>query len=42
MDREAVLAAYDEQIRRRPQPDWPDARVETDGAVVRQLSGADG
>ncbi len=42
MDREAVLAAYDEQIRRRPQPDGPGARVETDGAVVRQLSSADG
>ena len=42
MDREAVLAAYDEQIRRRPQPDGPDGRVETDGAVVRQLSGAGG
>jgi ribosomal protein S18 acetylase RimI-like enzyme len=42
MNRAAVLAAYDEQIRRRPQPEGPDGRVETDGAVVRQLSGPDG
>jgi ribosomal protein S18 acetylase RimI-like enzyme len=42
MNRAAVLEAYDEQIRRRPQPEAPDGRVETDGAVVRQLSGPDG
>jgi ribosomal protein S18 acetylase RimI-like enzyme len=42
MDRAAVLAAYDEQIRRRPQPEGPDGRVETDDAVVRQLAGPDG
>ena len=42
MDRAAVLEAYDEQIRRRPQPEGRDDRVETDGTVVRQLSGPDG
>ena len=42
MERAGVLAAYDEQIRRRPQPEAPEGRVETDGAVVRQLSGPDG
>jgi ribosomal protein S18 acetylase RimI-like enzyme len=42
MDRAAVLAAYDDQIRRRPQPEGPDDRVEADGAVVRRLSGPGG
>jgi GNAT superfamily N-acetyltransferase len=42
MDRATVLEAYDEQVRRRPQPEGPDHRVETDSAVVRQLSGPDG
>jgi ribosomal protein S18 acetylase RimI-like enzyme len=42
MDAEAVLAAYDEQIRRRPQPEGPGACVETDGAVARHLSGGGG
>jgi ribosomal protein S18 acetylase RimI-like enzyme len=42
MDRQAVLAAFDEQIRRHPEPDVPDGHVEYDGNVVRSVSGADG
>lgn len=42
MDRQAVLAAFDEQIRRRPGPDPPDGHVETDADVVRCVSGEDG
>jgi ribosomal protein S18 acetylase RimI-like enzyme len=41
MDREAVLAAYDEQIRRHPAP-GPDALIERDERVVRSISVADG
>jgi GNAT superfamily N-acetyltransferase len=37
MDREAVLTAFDEQVRRRPLPDPPDGRVEDDGKVVRLI-----
>ncbi|WP_367047479.1 GNAT family N-acetyltransferase [Streptomyces sp. Je 1-332] len=40
MDHQAVLAAYDEQLRRGAQPDSPGARVERDGAVVRQTGAA--
>ncbi|MGW7269029.1 GNAT family N-acetyltransferase [Streptomyces sp. NPDC054864] len=36
MDHQAVLAAYDEQLRRGARTDSPGARVERDGAVVRQ------
>jgi hypothetical protein len=39
MDRRAVLAAFDEQVRRNPVPDAPGERVERDGAVVRVLGG---
>ena len=42
MDRRAVLAAFDEQIRRHPGPDAPDGQVEHDGGVVRSVSGGDG
>jgi len=35
MDPAAVLAAFDEQVRRRPAADPPDGRVEDDGEVVR-------
>jgi GNAT superfamily N-acetyltransferase len=35
MERDAVLAAYDEQIRRHPQPDTPEARIECEDGVVR-------
>jgi GNAT superfamily N-acetyltransferase len=37
MDREAVLRAFDEQVRRRPEP-GPDGRVEHDGPVVRVIA----
>jgi GNAT superfamily N-acetyltransferase len=42
MDREAVLDAFDSQIRQRPEPDIPDGFVERDGAVVRVVSGPSG
>jgi ribosomal protein S18 acetylase RimI-like enzyme len=42
VDREAVLAAFDEQIRRRPEPDAPDGHVEHDDGVIRSISGGDG
>jgi GNAT superfamily N-acetyltransferase len=42
MDRQAVLAAFDEQIRRHPEPDGPDGHVEHDDGVVRSVSGPDG
>jgi GNAT superfamily N-acetyltransferase len=34
-DERAMLAAFDRQIRRHPQPDGPDARIERDGDIVR-------
>jgi GNAT superfamily N-acetyltransferase len=37
MDPAAVLAAFDERVRRRPEPDPPDGRVEDDGHVVRMI-----
>src|SRR5689334_11436540 len=39
MDCRAVLAAYDEQIRRRPVPDLAGGWVERDRGVVRCISG---
>jgi hypothetical protein len=42
MDRESVLAAFDEQIRRHPAPDAPDGHVEYDRRVIRCIGGADG
>ena len=33
-----LLAAYDEQIRRRPVPDGPDDVVESEDGVVRFVS----
>ena len=42
LDPRAVLAAFDEQIRRNPQPDPPDGSVERDGPVTRTLSAGDG
>ena len=42
MERRAVLAAFDEQIRRRPGTDAPDSHVERDGGVVRSISDGDG
>jgi hypothetical protein len=42
MERRAVLAAFDEQIRQRPGTDAPDNLVERDGGVVRSISDGDG
>ncbi len=42
MDRQAVLATFDEQIRQRPEPDAPDGRIERDDDVVRCVSVGDG
>jgi len=42
MDRQAVLAAFDEQIRQHPAPDLPDGRVEHDDRVTRSISGGNG
>ncbi len=42
MDRDAILAAFDEQIRRHPAQDGPDGRVEHADGVVRVIAGADG
>jgi ribosomal protein S18 acetylase RimI-like enzyme len=42
MDSRAVLAAYDEQIRRHPVPGGPGGWVERDRGVVRCIGGADG
>jgi hypothetical protein len=42
MHRDAILAAYDDQIRRHPGPDGPDVRVEAGDGVVCVIAGADG
>jgi len=42
MDRHAVLGAFDEQIRRHPEPEEPDGHVERDDGVIRMMSGGDG
>jgi hypothetical protein len=42
MDRRAVLAAFEEQIRRRAELDALDVRVEHDDGVIRTVSGGDG
>ncbi|MDP9841424.1 GNAT family N-acetyltransferase [Streptosporangium lutulentum] len=42
MDRQAVLTAFDEQVRRCPEPDAPDGRVEHDGGVIRSVSAGGG
>jgi ribosomal protein S18 acetylase RimI-like enzyme len=42
MDRDAVLAAFDEQVRRRPQSTEAGDRVERDDRVVRVVSTAGG
>jgi len=42
MDRQAVLAAFDAQIRRHPEPDAPDGHVEHDDTVIRSMSAGDG
>lgn len=38
MDRDVVLAAFDEQIRRHPEPDAPDGHIEHDKGVIRSIS----
>jgi hypothetical protein len=42
MDREAVLAAFDEQIRRHRGPNGPDEHVEREERVIRIISNAGG
>ncbi|GHI09932.1 GCN5 family acetyltransferase [Streptomyces cellostaticus] len=42
MDHAAVLARYDQDMREGARPDGPGARIERDGAVVRQVAGAQG
>jgi GNAT superfamily N-acetyltransferase len=40
MDQTAVLAAFDEQLRRNPQPDTADTAVERSAGLVRTVSGS--
>jgi GNAT superfamily N-acetyltransferase len=42
MDRQTVLAAFDEQIRRHPAAEAPAERVERDAGVARFVGGEDG
>jgi GNAT superfamily N-acetyltransferase len=42
MDRDAVLAAFDEQVRRRPRPDTAGGRVERDERVIRCVAEGEG
>src|SRR4051794_25360676 len=42
MDRAAVLAAYDAQVRQRPRPRTPDGRVEREGGVIRVVTEGEG
>jgi ribosomal protein S18 acetylase RimI-like enzyme len=42
VDTAAVLAAFDEQVRRRPTPDGPTDRVEHDAHVTRTVPAGDG
>ena len=42
MDREAVLTAFDEQVRQRPEPVAPREHVEREDRVVRFISEGDG
>ena len=42
MDCDAVLAAFDEQVRRQPVSAEPQGRVERDDRVIRIVSGAGG
>jgi hypothetical protein len=39
VDRQAVLAAFDEQVRQHPQPDAPDGHAERDDGVIRSIRG---
>ncbi|MEU9991119.1 GNAT family N-acetyltransferase [Streptomyces sp. NPDC048045] len=42
MDHTAVLARYDQDMRRGARPDGPGARIERSGTVVRQIADAQG
>lgn len=42
MDRHTLLTAFDEQLRRHPQPATPDERIEHDPNVVRIVADGDG
>jgi hypothetical protein len=42
MNRQAVLAAFDQQLRRHPEPDTPDGHIEHDDSVVRIVPVGDG
>jgi ribosomal protein S18 acetylase RimI-like enzyme len=42
MDRERLLAAFDQQVRRHPQPELPGGHVEQDDSVIRSISVGDG
>ncbi|MDQ6636445.1 MAG: GNAT family N-acetyltransferase [Candidatus Dormibacteraeota bacterium] len=42
MDGQAVLAAFDQQIRRQPKPDAPDGYVEQEARVSRSISRGEG
>jgi GNAT superfamily N-acetyltransferase len=42
MNRQAILAAFDEQIRRHPEAAAPDVRIEHDEGVIRVVSAGDG
>jgi GNAT superfamily N-acetyltransferase len=42
VDARAVLDAFNDQIRRHPQPDGPDGVVERDALVVRNVAAGDG
>jgi GNAT superfamily N-acetyltransferase len=42
MDRDAVLAAFDEQVRRQPESAEPQSRLERDDRVIRRVSAASG
>jgi ribosomal protein S18 acetylase RimI-like enzyme len=42
MDRAAVLAAFEEQVRQRARPDTPDGHSERDAHVIRIVDGGDG
>ncbi|MFC9926385.1 GNAT family N-acetyltransferase [Streptomyces sp. NPDC127190] len=42
MDHSAVLARYDQEMRRGARPDGPGARIERAGGVVRQVAGPQG
>jgi hypothetical protein len=42
MDRQGLLAAFDQQVRRHPQAELPDGHIEHDDSVIRSVSVGDG